>query len=116
MIIARAARLEPDLAGRSGPGHCGGFEPPSGHRTPAPGGFRSSAIEPGREIHLHTADPAEPAAIIRRAVNGQAGDAITEGNDHAPDHPVPAGLRPLRLLRMRPAELLPRLLLRIGRL
>jgi hypothetical protein len=42
----------------------------------------AAAIEPPREVHLHfhTADPAEAAEIIRTALPGTAGDAITEGN------------------------------------
>lgn len=39
------------------------------------------ALEPGRELHLHihVADPADAAAIIRQAIPGPSGDALTEG-------------------------------------
>ena len=44
---------------------------------------RQLAIEPPREIHIHihTADPAEAAAIIRTALPGTSRDAITERNE-----------------------------------
>lgn len=40
------------------------------------------AIGPAREVHLHihVADAAQAAAIIRTAIPGTAGDATTEGN------------------------------------
>ena len=46
-----------------------------------PPAAQPAAIEPPREVHLHfyTADPAEAAEIIRQAIPGQAGEAITEG-------------------------------------
>ena len=142
MIIVRAVRLDrrgvgvvgvaADSGGTHPPGddfvllgtHLNGlstgqlslFEPPSGHRASASGGFPPSAIEPGREIHPYTAGPAEAATIIRRATPGQAGTQSQKGNDHASDHPETVGLRPLRLPRMRPAKPALRLLLRLGRL
>lgn len=50
---------------------------PAAVTAPAP---RAIEAGPGREvhIHIHTADPAEAAAIIRTALPGKAGDAITE--------------------------------------
>jgi hypothetical protein len=50
--------------------------PPQAVTTPS-----AAVIEPPREvhIHIHAADPAEPAEIIRQALPGPAGDAITEG-------------------------------------
>ena len=50
--------------------------PPQAVTAPA-----AAAIGPPREIHLHiyASDPAEAAGIIRTAIPGQSGDAITEG-------------------------------------
>jgi hypothetical protein len=40
----------------------------------------AAALEPPQvHLHFHGADPAEAAAIIRTAIPGPAGDAITEG-------------------------------------
>ncbi len=54
--------------------------PAAAQRLEAP---RPLAIEPPREIHIHihTADPAEAAAIIRTALPGTSRDAITERNE-----------------------------------
>ena len=55
-------------------------EAASPQAVPGPAG-QPAAIEPPREIHLHfhAAEPDEAAAIIRTAITGPAGDAITEG-------------------------------------
>ena len=80
----RAARVPGALGGaqcqdgRSRPGRCTSYPV---RAAPGMSSEHKPAIEPPREIHLHfhVTDPAEAAEIIRQALPGTAGDAITEG-------------------------------------